>query len=508
MKPAPTKPTTVLSRSPRRSPAAALVPLFSLVVAGAASGCSRASGSLPADEPASTPTVSSSVVRVAAAPAAVADLESAFKRAIHAVGPAVVSVYSTRTIHATSPFGGESGSPLDFFFRGPPMGDRELQQQGLGSGFLVSADGLVVTNNHVVEQAEEIKVKTSDGRELPAKVVGTDPPTDLALLRIDAGGKPLPYAELGSSAAIEVGDWVLAIGNPFGLPRTVSAGIVSAVGRADVGILDFEDFIQTDAAVNLGNSGGPLVDLDGRVIGINTAIASTSGGSIGIAFAIPVDMAKDVIRQLREKGKVVRGHLGVMISEIDEDLAQSFGYSGKGGILVQDVTDGGPAQKAGVRAGDIIETMDGKDVGTISAFRSAVAAHSPGASLELRVWRNGSTRKMSVTLGEAPRADAVASVGAGGKPRLGIGLADVTPELRSQLGLEGDARVVISDVLPGSPAANAGLRPGDVLESIDGKPVESAGKAIDELRDANEKKGVRLRIVRDGVGRFVVVHPK
>lgn len=478
-----------------------------LLALGSAVGCSRVAHSAGDTDASSTPLVSSSVSRVAASPHSVENLETAFKQAIDVAGPAVVSVYSTRTVRMSTPWG-QGDSPLDFFFREPLPGDQELQQQGLGSGFIVSVDGLIVTNSHVVEQAEEIKIKLADGREFDANVVGTDPPTDLALLRIDAKGEQLPFAQLGSSATMEVGDWVLAIGNPFGLPRTVSAGIVSAVGRADVGILDFEDFIQTDAAVNLGNSGGPLVDLDGRVIGINTAIASTTGGSIGIAFAIPVDMAKDVIRQLRENGKVVRGHLGVLISGLDEDLAKSFGYPSTKGILVQDVTEDGAAEDAGLRPGDIIQSLDGRPIGDVADFRAAVAAHRPGSKVEMQIWRDGASRSVSAKLGEAPGTTTTAAAAPSGKPRLGIGLADVTPELRRHLDIESDANVVISEVLPGSPAAATGLRPGDVVESIDGKPAADASKASEALRAADAKKGVRLRIVRDGIGRFVILRPK
>lgn len=495
-------------RPPHRHRVRSFAPALGLFAVSAAAGCSRVARPASDTDGPSTPTVSSSISRVAASPRAVDDLETAFKQAIDMAGPAVVSVYSTRTVRMQTPWG-HGDSPLDLFFRGAPPGDQELQQQGLGSGFIVSADGLIVTNNHVVEQADEIKVKLADGRELDATVVGTDPPTDLALLRIDAKGQKLHVAQLGSSDAIEVGDWVLAIGNPFGLPRTVSAGIVSAVGRADVGILDFEDFIQTDAAVNLGNSGGPLVDLDGRVIGINTAIASTSGGNIGIAFAIPVDMAKDVIRQLSENGKVVRGHLGVLISGLDDDLAASFGYPSNDGVLVQDVTEGGAAEKAGLQPGDIIQSVGGRPVTDVAAFRAAVAARPPDSQIELRVWRDGASRTISAKLGEAPgTAAAAAGPAATDKPRLGIGLADVTPDLRRQLRLDSDAHVVISEVLPGSPAAAAGLRPGDVLESIDGKPVTDAAKAVEALRGTDVDKGVRLRVVRDGIGRFVLLRPK
>src|SRR5690606_36748636 len=245
----------------------------------------------------------------------------------------------------------------------------------------IDAAGHILTNNHVVESADEIKVKFSDDREVTAKVVGTDPPTDLALLKID-DPRVTPVA-LGDSDHLEVGDWVLAIGNPFGLPQTVSAGIVSAVGRANVGIVDYEDFIQTDAAVNPGNSGGPLVDLQGRVVGINTAIASRTGGNNGIAFAIPINMSKDVVEQLLARGSVTRGHIGIIISDLDPEMAKTFEYTGSKGILVQDVAPDSPASQAGLRGGDIITSLDGQPVTALARFRAEIAKKAPGTAVKL-----------------------------------------------------------------------------------------------------------------------------
>ena len=342
----------------------------------------------PTTAPSTTPAPSASAPsrpdRVVVSPSAIEDLQSAYKSAIAAAGPAVVSVYSTKVV-------GEGGIMGSLF--GGPGGLR----RGLGSGFILDSAGFILTNNHVVEDADEIRVELADGREFDAEVIGTDPPTDLALVRIE--GEDLTAVEVGNSDVVEVGDFVLAIGNPFGLPQTVSSGIVSAKGRANVGIVDYENFIQTDAPINPGNSGGPLIDLRGRVIGINTAIASRSGGNNGIAFAIPVNMAMDIAGKLRDQGRVARGQLGVVISDLEPDAAQRLGWKGKG-VLIQDAPDGGPAHEAGLRGGDIITRLNGGPVSDMPAFRSDIAATPPGSKVRLRVWREGIERDFEITLGE------------------------------------------------------------------------------------------------------------
>ena len=443
--------------------------------------------------------------RAVASVHAVDNLQAAFKEAIAVAAPGVVSVYSTKTVTFRGPRNPFGSDPFfDFFFDTPRQSPHQYQQQGLGSGFLIDDEGHILTNNHVVEGADEVKVKLADDRELDAKVVGTDPPTDLALLQVDADD--LEALELGDSDVVEVGDWVLAIGNPFGLPRTVSTGIVSAKGRANVGIVDYEDFIQTDAAVNPGNSGGPLVDLRGRVVGINTAIASRSGGNNGIAFAIPINMAKSVVDQLLGDGKVVRGHLGIMISDLSSEMAKSFGYEGTGGVLVQDVVEGEAADEAGVRHGDIITKLDGAAITSMSTFRSEVAKKRPGTTVRLQLWREGATKTVEAELKEAPSPRSEFS--AGKPPKIGITLQDVTPQLRRQFDLRNGAGVLITAVLPGSPAARAGVRVGDFLEGVGSTKVESAAQALKLLRDADLSKGVRLRISRDGQGRFVLIKVK
>ena len=434
--------------------------------------------------------------------ASATDVQEAFKRAIAEAGPSVVAVYSTKTIAIGARHRPLNDPLFDFFFDLPRP--REFKQQGIGSGFVIDGEGRILTNSHVVEGADEVKVKLADDRELVATVIGTDPPTDLALIHVDVEG--LEPIELGDSTSLEVGDWVLAIGNPFGLSRTVSAGIVSAKGRANMGIVDYEDFIQTDAAVNPGNSGGPLVDLDGRVVGINTAIASSTGANAGVAFAIPIDMAKDIAAALRDGGRVVRGQLGVVVSDLTSELGASFGYEGESGILVQDVVDDGAAAKAGLREGDILTKLDGVAVESVPAFRQQIASKKPGTSVEVEVWRGGETKVLTAKLEEAStpkRAEPEPEVG---PPRIGIRVEDLTPELRKRLGLQdASVGVVIVGVEPGSPAARVGIQPGDVLEQVGNEAIESAEEAAERLGAADLEKGVRVRVIRDGVGRFVIL---
>lgn len=466
-------------------------------------GCNPAADVTPKAGPTSSPETSTSQTRVAASVRAIDDLQSAFKQAVETAGPSVVSVYSTKTARSPGPGFGPRGGPFDFF--GPGMPPQQFEQRGAGSGFIVDAEGHILTNNHVVEGADEVKVQLADDREFDAKVVGTDPATDVAVLKIEAEG--LDPIELGDSGVLEVGDWVLAIGNPFGLPRTVSAGIVSATGRANVGIVDYENFIQTDAAVNPGNSGGPLVDLAGRVVGINTAIASRSGGNNGIAFAIPIDMVKPVMDQLVTTGTVTRGQLGVVISELSQEMAESFGYAGSKGILVQDVASGSPAEKAGIRSGDIITSLDGEPVAALQPFRAAIAKRSPGTKVELGIFRDRKPQTLAVELG-AQEGAKQAKAGADQGPKLGIALQNVTPELQRRLDLDEARGAVVVEVLPGSPAAKAGLRPGDVLDQVGDAEVASAEQALRLLEDADLAKGIRIRVRRDGMGHFVIVKAK
>jgi serine protease Do len=325
------------------------------------------------------------VERVTVSTSAVDDLEVAFKRAVARAGPAVVSIYTSKTVRMRS-------SPFPFELFDPHGQGQEFTQRGLGSGFIFDEAGHVLTNYHVIAGADEILLQLADDREFKAELLASDPPTDLALLQIDAEQLgELDPVELGDSDVLEVGDWVVAIGIPYGLSQTVSVGIVSAKGRANIGILDFEDFIQTDAAINPGNSGGPLVDLDGRVIAISTAIASRGGGSEGIAFAIPINMAKAIVDQLLDTGKVARGSLGVVISPLTDEP----------GVLVQDVIDGSAAARAGIHARDVIRELDGEPVTDVTQFRATIAGKRPGSKVTLGIWRDGQARELAATLDEA-----------------------------------------------------------------------------------------------------------
>jgi len=281
---------------------------------------------------------------------------------------------------------------------------RKFQQRGQGSGFIISKDGYILINNHVVGDADLIKVKLSDGREFKAKVIGTDPQSDVAVIKIDATN--LPVLRLGDSDKLEVGEWVIAIGNPFGLSQTVTVGVVSAKGRSRIGINDYEDFIQTDAAINPGNSGGPLVNIHGEAVGMNTAIFSRSGGYMGIGFAIPINMAKAIKDQLLKKGKVTRGWLGVVIQDIDEELAKSFGLEKTEGVLIAEVSEGSPAEKAGLKQGDIILRLNGKKVDDLGELRNKIALTAPGTKVKLEVLRENKRRTIQVTIGEQPAGTA------------------------------------------------------------------------------------------------------
>jgi len=333
----------------------------------------------------------------AAAPAVreAVNMPATFAPVVKAVLPAVVNISSTRVIRTS----GGSDNPFGDLFPGFRMPDRPLRQQGEGSGVIVSPDGYIVTNNHVVDGATELNVSMSDKREMTARVIGTDSQTDIALIKVDA--RDLPHVTLGSSAAVEVGDIALAIGNPFGLGQTVTMGIVSATGRGGLGIEDYEDFIQTDASINPGNSGGALVNTKGEMIGMNTAILSRSGGNQGVGFAVPVDMVRQVMTQLKEKGAVTRARLGVYFQELTPELSSALGVKTSRGAVVAEIVPDGPAAKSGLQKDDVIVAMNGKDVDGRS-LRLAVGSMSPGTTIDLKVLRDGAEHKYSITLDRMP----------------------------------------------------------------------------------------------------------
>ncbi len=398
------------------------------------------------------------------------------------------------------------------FFGLPPLDSerggrmqRQPEQRGLGSGVIVSADGYILTNNHVVAGADEIQVTLLDRREFKAKLVGADPKSDIAVIKVDA--KDLPAITFADSDQIEVGDFALAIGNPFGIGQTVTSGMVSALGRSMALGLQYEDFIQTDAAINPGNSGGALIDVRGRLIGINTAIYSRSGGFQGIGFAIPSNLARSVMEQLVRSGKVVRGYLGVtMQPEITDELAKQFLLKDRNGVLISEVAVGGPAAKAGLEPGDVITKFNGKDVKDSRALRFAVAAVAPGTEVPIEVVRRGKVETFKVTIAEQPKDMAAAARGSSSEGTLnGVGVADLEPSVRREFGIP--ARVqgaLITEVDPTSAAAAAGLQPGDVIQEINREPVRSAEDAVRLTENAESKKTL-LRIWNRNGTRFVVV---
>lgn len=392
---------------------------------------------------------------------------------------------------------------LQRFFggRGAPQMDSP-PRVGQGSGFVISQDGYIVTNNHVVEDAKEITVKLNDGREFEASIVGQDPQTDLAVIKID--GKNLPYLELGDSNALEAGQWAIAVGNPLGLQASVTVGIVSATGRANLDLAPFEDFIQTDAAINRGNSGGPLLNIKGEVIGINTAIASNTGGYMGIGFAIPSNMIKNIKDQLLDKGSVTRGFIGVNLQAIDNDLAQVFKLDQVEGALIADVSDNSPAKDAGLQRGDVILEYNGKKISSIGQFRNAVAMIPPGSDLVLLIKRDDALIKVPVKIGSHPDN--------GGAPKekeevtgnsLGVTVETLTPELAESLGLSGEKGVVVTKVDPKSQASLVGIKKGTLVLSVNKKKVSTPEEFNKALKQDEGQKGILLLIKQNGQIRYL-----
>ena len=407
--------------------------------------------------------------------------------------PAVVNVATARPAKLPDdPF-----SRL-FFGNRPPRRER-----GLGSGVIVTADGFVLTNNHVVEGAQDIRVTLADRREVSARLVGTDPKTDLAVLKLPGAGYPV--VALADSSRVEVAEVVLALGNPFGLSQTVTQGIVSAVGRADLGIADYEDFIQTDAPINPGNSGGALVDARGALIGINTAIFSQTGGSQGIGFAVPVNMARQVMDQLVRRGRLTRAYLGVSLQEVTPALARGLGVSAERGVIVGDVAPDSPAARAGLKRGDVILAVDGTPVDDVGRLRNLIAGTAPGTTLKLTVLRDGREQTLDVAVAEMPERGPATAARPSAPERPGLSVADVTPEVAKKLGLPpGLAGALVTEVIPGGPAAEAGLRPGDVIQEVNRKPVRSAAEFAREVEQARGRDIVVL-VNRGGSTAYAVI---
>jgi len=479
-----------------------LKPLYLLLIIQILlSGCSgRETTDLPA--PPSQPATTATGVR------------TSYAEVVNRVTPAVVTIRTKARVHAPRQF------PFmdDPFFR-RFFGDRlpqqpEQRQRGLGSGVIVSSDGYILTNAHVINGADEIVVELSGQRNLPAKLIGSDPPSDLALLKIDQAD--LSALALADSDKVQVGDIVLAIGNPLGIGQTVTMGIISAKSRR-TGLSNgsFEDFLQTDAPINRGNSGGALVDGNGSLIGINSQILSPSGGSIGIGFAIPSNMARDVFDQLVKHGKVTRGHLGIVVQPVSEDIAVNLGLSSARGVIVSQVKDGSAAARAGLQRGDVIVALNGNAVIESNTFRNDIAATPPGRTVTLRIWRSGNEQELRATLGEFVPVERPAQANQEDSPEprsntgsLGLAVQPLTPALTQQLGLTVGAQgLVVVAIDPSGPAVDAGIQRGDVIEQVNQQPV----RTVEELRDAVQRSGrapVLLLLNHRGTTVFVTVKPR
>ena len=431
-----------------------------------------------------------------------------FRDIVKASSPAVVKIVVEHSSPRAgqSPYGTEEiPEYLRRFFeqRGAPPQQR--QRMGMGSGFIISSDGYVVTNNHVVEDADSVLVRMSDRREFDAEVIGTDPRSDLALLRID--GADLPVLSLDDEDDLEVGEWVLAIGSPFGLDYSVSAGIVSAKGRSlpTERNENYVPFIQTDVAINPGNSGGPLFNLDGEVVGVNSQIFTRSGGSIGLSFAIPVSVVRNVVAQLQNDGRVTRGWLGVTIQDVDKNLAESFGLDRPRGALISQLADNGPADKAGLQPGDVIITFDGQDIPSSSDLPHVVGLIEPGSKVEAEIVRDGKRRTIDVKVGGLGADDSysltagVDDVGQGG--RLGLIVDTASSDTLERWGINGG--VTVREVLPGSPAAEAGVLVGDVITLLGSRPIKSAEAFAEAEQKLASGSSVPLRLIRRGNPMFI-----
>ncbi len=386
---------------------------------------------------------------------------------------------------------------FDRFFGGMPR--RDFKQRSQGSGFIIDRDGYILTNNHVVEKAQVIKVKMTDGKEYDASVVGRDPKTDIALIRISAK-QNLPVVVFGDSDKLDVGDWVVAIGNPFGLEHTVTQGIVSAKGRA-IGAGPYDDFIQTDASINPGNSGGPLFNLHGEVVGINTAIFS---GGQNIGFAIPINVVKDLLPQLKSKGKVVRGWLGVLIQKVTPEIAKNFGLKEAEGALVSDVTEGSPAEKVNIKRGDVIISYNGKQIKVMDQLPRLVAATEIGKRVKLGLMRDGKNMEVEVVIGEMKEEGLRASRKPETEKDFGLVVQDITPDIAKHLGLKDKAGVIVTDVQPGSPAQNGDIKSGDVIKEIGRRPIRNINDFKEAMKRANLKEGIVILVKRDN-GTFYTV---
>jgi serine protease Do len=450
-----------------------------------------------------------------ALPVSLGNFANGFSAVIKPALPAVVNIRTSKIVKPQA----NQMSPMfsDPMFRqffgdqfgqgGKPHAERE---QALGSGVIITPDGTILTNNHVIDGATDIKVQLSDKREFLAKLVGADPKSDVAVLKIE--GKDLPTLPLGDSSQLNVGDLIFAIGDPFGVGETATMGIVSATGRSRLGIEDYENFIQTDAAINPGNSGGAMIDIHGNLVGINTAILSHggSGGNEGVGFAIPMSMAKPVMDQILAHGKVIRGYLGVHIQDFSPELAKSFNFNQSGGVLIGDVSANTPAANAGLKKGDVIVKLNGQAESDSNDLRNTISQMSPGTQVKLDIWRDGKVQPFTVTLGELPKdkETAESSDDSSSGEIQGIDVQDLTPEISQQLNLpSGTHGVVVTSVDPASAAAAAGINRGDLIQEINHKPVTSASQ-YKQLMSGASGQPILLLINRGGITSFVVVEAR
>jgi serine protease Do len=434
--------------------------------------------------------------------ALVEGMQQVFAEVAERLEPSVVNINTTQKVRTSrrqvDPFFREFFGEEFFerFFKFP----REFERRSLGSGVIVDRAGYILTNNHVVERADEIQVTLADERTFQAKVVGTDAKTDLAVIQIE-NATDLQPASLGNSDKMRTGNFVIAIGNPFGLTHTVTVGVVSATGRAGVGITAYEDFIQTDASINPGNSGGPLLNIDAEVIGINTAIVATGQG---IGFAIPINLAKEIMHQLIKEGEVTRGWLGVVIQPLTPELAQQFQVKPGGGVLIADVVEGGPAQKAGVKTGDVLVGFAGKPISDVRQLQRLVAQVRPGKRVEMQVKRKETDLTLNVTVGKTPTEERVTVAPPEGLERYGFAVQDLTPELRERLEVE-KGGVLVSSVDPGSPAFRRGLRRGDVIREVNRQSIENKEDFLAVISASQPEKDLLLLVHRGKSTRFIVV---
>ena len=439
----------------------------------------------------------------------------AFASIAEKASPAVVGIQATKVVKVSGSRGWSYEDPSDSFgeelfkyFYGPRRFPRdreetESRQVAQGSGFIISSDGYILTNNHMVGGAETVTVQLDDGRKVTAEIVGTDPQTDVAVVKIKEDD--LPFIPLANSDTLEVGEWVVAIGNPFGLSHTVTAGIVSAKGRSRIGVADYEDFIQTDAAINFGNSGGPLLNLDGKAVGINTAIIGP-GGNVGIGLAIPSNMANDIFTQLKESGEVIRGFLGVRMDEVDPGMGQYFELDDDRGVVIMEVVPGSPAEKAGIKRDDVVVELEGQLVEGVNDFRNRVAMYKPGSRVGLVVVRDGRRKKLSAVLEKKP--DEGYAMGTGNKAvqeTLGMSLQTLTEDYASRLGYEDLEGVVVTDVRPGSLAAEAELQAGTLIMDVNRKPVRNVKEFNDAIEKAQGDGRVLLRVRDEEWTRLVML---